>query len=134
MEQRGRLVAITGSRGRAGEVCRRKETVSAEIIRNQVDGSKGYLHEVGNAEVSDHVLWNAKRGGEVYQVKWGKTSWITNMQELSEAAGEARRGKETWESIVETGVRNFTRNKGMITMAEEHLSHVEEAKAEAEEG
>ena len=72
MEQRSRPVAITGSRGRAGEVCKRKETVSAEIIRNQVDGSKGYLHEVGNAEVSDHVIWDAKRGGEGYQVKNGQ--------------------------------------------------------------
>ena len=32
------------------------------------------------------------------------------------------------------GVLNFMRNKGMITMAEEHSSHVEEAKAEPEEG
>ena len=133
MEQRGRPVAITGSRGRAGEVCKREETVSADIIRNQVDGSKGHLHEVGNAEVSDHVLWNAKRRGEVYHVRWGKTSWITNMQELSEAAREARRGKKTWESVVETGVKNIMRNKGMITMTEEHSPHVEEAKAEAEE-
>ena len=89
---------------------------------------------MGNAEVSDHVLWNAKRGGEVYQVKWGKTSWITNTQEVSEAAREARRGKNTWESVVETGVTNCMRNKGMITMTEEHSSHVEEANAEGEDG
>ncbi len=56
------------------------------------------------------------------------------MQEVSEAAREARRGKQTWESAVETGVNNFMRNKGMITMTEEHSSHVEEAKAEVEDG
>ena len=56
------------------------------------------------------------------------------MAEVSEAAKEARRGNATWESIVETGVRNFMRNKGMITMTEEHSSHVEEANAKAEEG
>ena len=69
--------------------------------------SKGYLHEVGNSEVSEHIEWNAKRGGEVYQVRWGRTSWITNMAEVSEAAREARRSKETSESILETGVNNF---------------------------
>ena len=93
-------------------MCKRKETVSADIIRNQVDGSIGYLHEVGNAEVSDHVLWNAKKGGEVYQVKWGKTTWITNMQEVSEAAREARRGKQTWAAIVETGVKTVMKKQG----------------------
>ena len=41
MERMGRPVAITGSEG-AGENERgRKEAVSAEIIRSQVDGHKG---------------------------------------------------------------------------------------------
>jgi hypothetical protein len=34
--------------------------VSAEIIRRQIEESKGYLHEVGNAEISNHVKLNAK--------------------------------------------------------------------------
>ena len=55
------------------------------------------------------------------------------MKEVSEAAREARRGRRTWEAVVETGVKNFMRNKGMITLTEEHSSHAEEAKAEAEE-
>ena len=92
------------------------------------------MHEVGNSETSEHIDWNAKRGGEVYQVRWGKTSWITNMVEVSEAAREAKRSKETWESIVEKGTDTFMRNQGMIMMAEEHSSHVEEASAKAEEG
>ena len=56
------------------------------------------------------------------------------MQEVSEAAREASREKKTWDSVVETGVKYFMRNKGMITMTEEHSSHVEEAKAEVEDG
>ena len=79
------------------------------------------------------MKWNAKRGGRVYQVRWGKTSWITNMKEVSEAAREARRNMRTWEAVVRTGVENFMRNKGMITMMEEHSSHVDESKAEVEE-
>ena len=75
-----------------------------------MDGNKGYLHEVGHADTSEHRSRIAERGGAVYQVKWGGTSWITNITEVSEAAKEARRSKETWASIVETGVRNFMRN------------------------
>ena len=134
MERRGRPVAITGSEGAGEDERGRKEAVSAEIIRNQVDGHKGYLHEVGNSETSEHINWITEKGGALYQVKWGRTSWITNMAEVSEAAKDARRGEETWESIVETGVRNFMRSKGMITMTEEHSSHVEEASAKVEEG
>ena len=51
MEKRGRPVTITEER----EGCRRKEHVMAEFIRNQIEESKGYLHEVGNVEISDHV-------------------------------------------------------------------------------
>jgi len=69
MERRGRPVAIAGGKGKVGDECKRKEAVSAEIIRNQVDGSKGYLHEVGNSEMSEHIEWNAKRGGKLYQVR-----------------------------------------------------------------
>jgi len=75
-----------------------------------------------------------QEGRQIVPGEVRKTSWITNMVEVSEAAREARRSKVTWESIVEKGVRNFMRNKGMITMAEEHPSHVEETKAELEEG
>jgi hypothetical protein len=56
------------------------------------------------------------------------------MRDVSEAAREARRDRRTWEAVVRTGVENFMRSKGMITMMEEHSSHAEELKAEAEEG
>ena len=49
--------------------------------------------------MSEHINWITEKGGAVYQVKWGRTSRITIMAEVSEAAKEARRGKETWESM-----------------------------------
>ena len=98
--------------------CRGRDCANAEIIRNQIDESKGYLHEVGNVEISGHVTCNAQRGGRVRQVLWGKTNWVTNMKEVCDATKEHTSNKRTWEAIVRTIVQNFMRNKGMTTMME----------------
>ena len=55
----------------------------------------------------------------------GKDKLDNEHEGLSGAAREARRNRRTWEAVVRTGVKNFMRSKGMITMMEEHSSHVE---------
>ena len=76
IEQRGRSVIITKSKS-AREATREKHEVEcAEIIKNQLEKSKGYLHEVGQAEVGECVKWSARKGCEIYRVRWGMTSWI----------------------------------------------------------
>ena len=134
IEQRGRSVIITKSKSPKEAAREKREVECAEIIRNQLEKSKGYLHEVGRVEVGECVQWSARKGGDIYQVRWGTTSWITNMKEVSEAAKEMRRKGEGWGAVVKAGVRNFMKNKGMITEVDEHVSHGEDPQVQPEEG
>jgi hypothetical protein len=134
MDRRGRVVIVTRSKSRKEATHETNEVECAEIIRSQVGRRKGYLHEVGSEETGECVKWSAGRGSEVYQVRWGTTSWITNMKEVSEAAKDMRRRGEDWGLVVKTGVRNFMRNKGMINDVDEYVSHNEDPKVQPEEG
>ena len=64
------------------------------VIRSQLEKGKGYLHEVGQAEVGECAKWSAREGSEIYQVRWGVTSWITNMRSVGGSQrNEEKRGR-----------------------------------------
>ena len=105
------------------------------MVTDQVQRSKGHIHDIGKNGLSAQLRWTMQKGGPMYTIRWGLLNWVTNIREVAEAVKEERRNKGAcWEKVVERGEDKYMKNRGMLALAQWHGSHEEEATVEMEEG
>jgi hypothetical protein len=97
MALRGIIVSITASK----EGCEWGEDAKADIIMDQVQRHKGYIHEMGDNGLSDQLRWTMQKGGPMYVLRWGSLNWVAHIREVAEEAHEARRekGECVWRNL-----------------------------------
>ena len=87
MKTLGKRLSITSHR-------KGPEEATAEIIRHQTTHGKKLIHELGPRGITNQLLWAMKERGGLYQVKWGKKDWITNVKDISESGQGEQKGKQ----------------------------------------